>query len=69
MDSNAEELINVWWFCLRHMRVESKDGCAHAERLGPYETEAEAGEALHRAKERTVEEDERDHNWGDFPGI
>ncbi len=55
----------MWWFCLRHMRVESEDGCANAERLGPYDTEAEAADALNRAKERTAQEDARDKAWGD----
>ena len=59
----------MWWYCLRHMSVEPEEGCAHAERLGPYDTEDEAADALHRAAERTAAEDKRDHEWGDFPGI
>lgn len=47
------------------MRVESEDGCANAERLGPYDTQGEAAEALSRAKERTAQEDARDQAWGD----
>ena len=51
------------------MSVEPEEGCAHAERLGPYDTEDEAADALHRAAERPAAEDKRDHEWGDFPGI
>ena len=41
-----------WYFCLVHQRVEPELGCPNAERLGPYATEAEAGQALETAKER-----------------
>jgi hypothetical protein len=43
-----------WYYCLVHQRVEGEDGCANAERMGPYATEAEAGQALERAKERNA---------------
>ena len=29
-----------WYYCLVHQRVEPDEGCANAERLGPYDTEA-----------------------------
>jgi len=41
-----------WWYCLRHMRVEPDVGCANAERLGPFDTEEQAGRALQLAHER-----------------
>jgi hypothetical protein len=41
-----------WYYCLVHQRVEPEDGCANAERLGPYPTEAAAGHALELARER-----------------
>ncbi len=41
-----------WYYCLVHQRVEPEDGCANAERLGPYATEAEAQHALETAKAR-----------------
>ena len=41
-----------WYFCLVHQRVEPEEGCANAERLGPYGTEAEAQHALDLAKQR-----------------
>ncbi|MDP1876703.1 MAG: hypothetical protein Q8M17_03985 [Actinomycetota bacterium] len=41
-----------WYYCLVHQRVEPELGCPNAERMGPYDTEAEAEQALERAKER-----------------
>ena len=41
-----------WYYCLVHQRVEPEAGCANAERMGPYATEAEAQHALETAKER-----------------
>jgi hypothetical protein len=41
-----------WYYCLVHQRVEPEAGCANAERLGPYDTEAEAQAALETAKHR-----------------
>jgi len=41
-----------WYYCLVHQRVEPDDGCPNVERLGPYETEAEAANALEIAKAR-----------------
>ena len=29
-----------WYYCLVHQQVEPEEGCANAERLGPYATEA-----------------------------
>jgi hypothetical protein len=41
-----------WYYCLVHQRVEPEAGCANAERMGPYETEAEAQNAMETAKLR-----------------
>lgn len=41
-----------WYYCLAHQRVEPEEGCANAERMGPYATEEEAHHALERAHER-----------------
>jgi hypothetical protein len=53
-----------WWFCLKHQKVEHGAGCANADRLGPYATEAEAAGALQRAAERNEEWDS-DPRWKD----
>jgi len=41
-----------WYYCLAHQRVEPEEGCANAERMGPYATEEDAQHALERAHER-----------------
>ena len=41
-----------YYYCLVHQRVEPEAGCANAERLGPYATQAEAEHALELAKAR-----------------
>jgi hypothetical protein len=43
-----------WYYCLVHQKVEPEEGCANAERLGPFDTEAEAAKALETAKERNA---------------
>jgi len=44
----------AWYFCLVHQRVEPEDGCANAERMGPYATEAEADAAMATARDRNA---------------
>ncbi|MEZ5115434.1 MAG: hypothetical protein R2737_04120 [Candidatus Nanopelagicales bacterium] len=46
-----------WYYCLVHQRVEPEEGCANAERMGPYDTEDEAAHALERAAERNEQFD------------
>jgi hypothetical protein len=58
-DSDTE-----YWFCLKHHRVEGRDGCKNADRLGPYATAAEAEHALDRVAERNEQWD-NDPQWSD----
>ena len=56
-----------YWFCLTHMQVEEGAGCANMNRLGPYDTRAEAEEALARTRARTEQQDaldEAEDDWG-----
>ena len=41
-----------WYYCLKHHAVEPYDGCKSEDRLGPYETYAEASDALEKVRER-----------------
>lgn len=52
-----------FWFCLTHHRVEGRDGCRSADRLGPYATEAEAARALERVQERNEAWKAQDDEW------
>ena len=56
----------MWWWCLKHGRVEKGDGCPNKERLGPYATEAEAAATPQRTAERTAAEDARDRADDDW---
>jgi hypothetical protein len=49
-----------WYYCLHHQRVEGEDGCANAERMGPYATEQEAQGALDLARRRNEQFDAGD---------
>ena len=49
-----------WYYCLEHQQVEPDDGCANAERMGPYETKESAEHALELAAERNAAFDEDD---------
>ncbi len=53
-----------FWYCLTHQSVETGDGCPNKERLGPYETAAEAASAISRAAERSEQWDD-DPAWKD----
>jgi hypothetical protein len=53
-----------FWYCLNHHAVEGPEGCAYADRLGPYPTEAEASRALEKVKERNEAWD-NDPKWND----
>ncbi len=53
-----------YWYCLTHSKVEGEEGCPNKDRLGPYETEAEASRALEIAAERTEQWD-NDPEWND----
>ena len=48
------------YYCLVHQKVEPEAGCANAERLGPFDTEAEAAGALELAHERNAAFDSDD---------
>lgn len=62
--ATGKEVVVSYWFCLTHMAVEPEDGCAHAERLGPYADRKAAEAALDRAHRRSEEWD-NDPNWSD----
>lgn len=56
-----------YYFCLKHHAVEGEDGCRATDRLGPYDTEAEASRALEKVAERNEAWD-NDPDWNDdFP--
>ena len=48
-----------WYWCLTHHAVEPYEACRNENRLGPYDTEAEAAQALSKVAERN---DAYDHD-------
>lgn len=54
----------AYFYCLIHHAVEGEHGCKAKDRLGPFETEAEAARALEIAQERTEAWD-TDPDWND----
>ena len=59
-----EAMSDKYYFCLNHHTVEGEDGCKAADRMGPYESAAEASRALETAAERTKAWD-NDPDWND----
>ncbi|MCX4749441.1 hypothetical protein OG455_28690 [Kitasatospora sp. NBC_01287] len=53
-----------WYYCLKHQKVEEGPECPAKDRLGPYQSREEAGEALRIARERN-EEWRTDPRWSD----
>ena len=49
-----------WYYCLEHQKVEPEDGCPNAERMGPYESEAAASQAMELAQQRSEAWDSED---------
>ena len=52
-----------WWYSLKHMRVEHGPGDPNSERLGPYDSETEAKNALETARKRNEQWDEGENEW------
>ena len=52
--------MSEFWYCLKHKQVEPQEGCAWADRLGPYPTEDEAARALEKVAERNAKWDAED---------
>ena len=52
-----------WYWCLEHHRVEPREGCRGADRLGPYATRAEAERALDKVEQRNEDWEAEDARW------
>lgn len=59
--------MSTYWYCLKHHRVEPRQGCRNADRLGPYASEAAAAAALERVAQRNDDWD-NDPAWNDDLG-
>lgn len=54
-----------WYYCLKHNRVEGEEGCPNSVRMGPYDSEEAAANALETARERNDAWDAADKEWKD----
>ncbi len=54
-----------WYWCLRHRRVEPRQGCPERDRLGPYESQEEAARWHERVEDRNDAWAEQDERWED----
>ena len=59
----TRDLTGTFWFCQKHEAVEPFAGCGSHERIGPFDTEAEAAEALDTIAERERRYDAEDAAW------
>lgn len=53
----------AWWYNIFTKQVEEGPGAPNSERLGPFDTELEAREALSKVKERNEEWSKQDAEW------
>lgn len=61
-------VMSQFWYCLKHHAVEGPEGCKAKDRLGPYESEAEASRALEKVEERNEAWEGSDDEAGDDLG-
>ena len=52
-----------WYYCVEHDEVEPEVGCPGKNRLGPYDTRAEAEEALEKVKARNAAWKAENERW------
>ena len=60
MDTGVDTQDDKWWFNLTTQSVEKGPGAGNVDRLGPYDSEAEAAGALSRMHARTEAADSED---------
>jgi hypothetical protein len=60
---DTEDLTGTFWFCQQHNAVEPFDGCGSHQRIGPFDTETEAANALSTIAERNRRYDAEDAAW------
>jgi hypothetical protein len=62
-ESAMSKLDGTFWYCMTHRRVEPYHGCKNADRIGPFQTEAEAAHALQTIAEREEQYEMEDSEW------
>jgi hypothetical protein len=62
---STQDLTPTFWFCLAHHRAEPFAGCGSHNRIGPFDTEAEAAQALETIAARERRYHAEDRRWED----
>ena len=52
-----------WFYCLKHHKVEPRDGCRSEDRLGPYATEVDANNWRADFDRRNQAWEDDDREW------
>ena len=60
---STRDLAETFWFCEDHHRVEPFADCDSDNRIGPFDTEAAAGDALKTIADRERRYDAEDSAW------
>jgi len=59
--------VDPWWYNIVTGKVEHGPGAPNSQRLGPFDTEAEAANALELARKRNESWAEQDRQWNGEP--
>jgi hypothetical protein len=60
---STEDLESTFWFCETHHAVEPFHGCGSGKRIGPFDSETAAANALQTIAERERRYDSEDAAW------
>jgi hypothetical protein len=59
----ANDHEGTWWFCLKHHAVEDFAGCGSSNRIGPFDSQSAAANALDTIAKRESRYDAEDSAW------
>ena len=59
----AKDLEGTWWFCLKHHAVEDFAGCGSDNRVGPFDSQSAAANAIDTIAERERRYNAEDSAW------
>ena len=59
----AKDLDGTYWYCVDHHRVELFENTDSQNRIGPFETQQEAENALQTIADREKRYEEEDSDW------
>jgi hypothetical protein len=63
VDVTAKDLEGTFWFCLKHHAVEDFAGCGSNNRIGPFDSQSSAANAIDTIAERERRYNAEDSAW------